>query len=488
MADKWNKYFRITIYLGIIIQILVFLVFPKQAWVEGLLEAWYTSKGLIFYKDFTNQYFPILQMLMVPLHEVFGYNQYSTLFLAPINSLLIFGLLAWGSNKYLKSWVKTIPLIFFLIWNPIVSESHYVTPSFHALLTIIAFFLWIDWLNKPKKILGLFLGLVLGVEIMAMQMTLPFTLLVLLSMFVKSIKERKFNAFVYSVIGYIIPAIFIFIWFYFKNGLYDLYDHNIGYYLGRYPYASMGRDISNILIFAAIFSPVALYVKHIIKSGIDVWQKIISVLAVASLPVTYWLAIFHISRFQMGLPVYAFIFGLGLNCLVAPNKKFKDIGIRLLFILILAINILAFIYSAIPIYKKNILFKQKIQLLTEVYSGDPMFDAVEWIKNNTPKDAKLFVIADPLFYIKTQRLPSHSSGTMNQPFVYEPLDKFKDKIKLRPPDYWVVDERLVNQRFKEFGYEHTTIFFNKLLACEELVARIEYITIRKHNPQKQFCF
>ena len=90
MTKKVDRLFLAILLAGIIFQIIVFLVFPKQAWVEGLLEAWYTSKGLIFYKDFTNQYFPILQMLMVPLHNLFGYNQYPTLFLAPINSILIY--------------------------------------------------------------------------------------------------------------------------------------------------------------------------------------------------------------------------------------------------------------------------------------------------------------------------------------------------------------------------------------------------------------
>jgi len=494
MNKNSNKIFWLVFSLGIVWLLFIYIRFPKSAWAEGLLEAWYSSKGLVFYKDFTSRYFPILYMMMIPLHKIFGFSQTTTIILAPINSLLVFVLLAFVSSRWLKNWYKIIPLIFFLIWNPILSENHFTTPSFHALVNFIAFASWLAWLKKPSHLVSLFIGLFLSLSVMSMQIEIVYALLIFISLFLSSSKDSKsIQRLLITFFAFVTPGVFVVIWFMFKGAFGDFYYWTVSYYLFGYPFATSGREQGVILTFIAVFSPFILFlwslVMHRIKT-IKLSQKIMLILIVTVHPILYLYAIFHPLRFQMALPIYAYIFGFSVQTVLATKIKFNKFRLisPLLISIIIVLNTVGFLYYALPAYRKNLDLSSKYKIITEIDENDPMFDAVQWVKENTSEDSKLFVMADPMFYFESNRLPAHPLGTMNQPFVYEPLDKFKETIKLRPPDYWVIDERLVNQRFKEFGYEQTTVFFNKLLECEEVVARIEYITIRKHNPQKQFCF
>ena len=124
--------------------------------------------------------------------------------------------------------------------------------------------------------------------------------------------------------------------------------------------------------------------------------------------------------------------------------------------------------------------------MTEIYPDDPMYKAVEWIKKNTPQNAKLFATTDSLVYLKTKRLPINAYATSNLPVVYTPFDKFKQALSTTPPDYWVIDERQWD-RFHDFGYDEASEILQKILACEEVVAQIEHITIRKHKQGKNLC-
>ena len=102
------------IFLGIVWEIYVFIRFPKQAWVEGLLEAWYAYKGLVFYKDFTTTYLPFLHLTMMPFHVIFGFTQTPTLVLSPIVSIMTFLTIIIFSWRFLSGWYKYIPPLFFL--------------------------------------------------------------------------------------------------------------------------------------------------------------------------------------------------------------------------------------------------------------------------------------------------------------------------------------------------------------------------------------
>lgn len=497
-----KKIFWAVFLIGIAWLVFVFTEFPKQAWVEGLLESWYVSKGLVHYRDFTSRYFPVLYLLMVPFHRLFGFSQIPTIWLALINSFVIYLIIAILSWKWLRGWFRLLPLILFLLWNPVLAENHFLTPSFHALMNLIAFASWISWLKSPKPWLALILGLSLGLAVMSMQLAIPFAGSIVVSLLLSWWQSRKNRhefqqrclGLFLSLLTFFIPVIYVVGWFMQRNALYDFYYWTINYYFFGYPFASMGREVGNIYIFLAVFgSFIPMFLSMVLPklernmfSSFNLSQRILVLLALFILPLTYWFTIFHYLRFQMGLSIYCLILGLSLQTLWL-NRKIGKQWFSLFLSLTVLFNVLAFIKGALPRYKFSFLYPKQNNVLTEIYENDPVFNAIDWIVKNTPVDARLFVIADPVFYIKTDRLPAHSLGTMNQPFVYLPLEKFSITIQQKIPDYWVVDERLLNQRFLEYGYQNVTDFFNKLLACEPAEVKFEYVTIRKHSPGQKLC-
>ncbi|MDO8503222.1 MAG: hypothetical protein Q7S60_00880 [bacterium] len=495
-----NKLLFGVFVLGILWEVFVFYRLPKQAWVEGLLEAWYTQKGLVFYRDFTNQYPPFLHMLMVVFHKVFGFTQTPSLLLAPLNSILVLVLLLWASLKRLSGWFRILPLVFFLFWDPVLSQNHFSTAAFHETVNFMAFILWFSWYKKPDRLTAFWIGLLSSASLFSMHISVGFVGFIFLSMLYRVFKNKKnFSAFVFASIAFLIPLVFIVLWFAWKNALYDLYWWNIAYYFsGRYPYASLGRGLTNTLTFGAVFGSAAFILRKIYlafkNSGgkskdskeLDKWGLLFLFLIVSSLPISIWFAIFHPVRFQIALPIFAFVFGWGIQLMSNLNKEKKFVNF-LLILLVVVLNIGSFYFYMLPFYKRSFLYRQERNILSKVYKDDPMYDAVKWIRENTSEDARLFVIADPLFYLETQRLPANPRGTMNQPFTYEPLDELSAELSRKPPDYWVIDERLVNERFLQFGYPHTTLYFDKLLACEPEVAKIEYVTIREHNRNSKLC-
>jgi len=466
-----NRLFFIVFSLLVMWELYIMVRLPKQAWVEGLLESWYTSKGLVFYKDFINQYPPFLHMLMVPYHKIFGFTQTPTLVLAPLNSILIIVILSIASFRWLKGKYRVLPILFFVFWDPVLSMNHFSTAAFHELVNLLAFVLWLAWYKKESRSIALIIGFLLSSSLFSMHISVFFVCSIFLTFIFKP------QSFLFALIGFLLPPFYIFIWFLKHNALYELYWWNLVYYLKYYPYTNLGRGLVNTVTFLAVFSPLLFAVRSKVSPVV--------ILILISLPLSIWFAIFHPIRFQIALPIYAFVFGWGLEKMSKMKQK-KYIN-RALILLVLVLNIASFYYYMFPFYKSSFAYRRDRSIITKLYSDDPMYEAVNWIKDNTPDDAKLFVMADPMFHIETNRLPVSARGTMNQPFTYEPLDTLGQELDENPPDYWIVDERLVNERFPQFGYEHTKDYFNKLLLCEPGVARMEYITIRKHVPGKKLC-
>lgn len=496
-----TKFFICAVLFGILLELFVFYRLPKQAWTEALLEAWYTYNGLIFYKDFTNQYFPFLHMLMVPYHILFGFTQTPTIILAPVNSLIVLALLSIVSYRWLSGWYRILPVVFFLFWDPILSENHYSTLGFLEFVNFSVFILWRIWFKRPSNLVAFMIGLGLSASFFSMHITVVYVFVIFLSILIKVLLERRnIWSLAYPLVGFLIPAIFILTWILNKGAWQSFYYWNVAYYFsGYYPYAGMGRGFVNTTLFVAVFSPLLflmrlLYLNITIKTfnmkkifgDKNVLELVFMILVLFSLPITIWFAIFHPIRFQLAIPIFAFTLGFGIQSLNKLEKKIS-LTTTVIIILILATNIVSFFAYMLPKYRSGWNYSQKYNILSKVYPHDPMYTTIQWIRNNTPTDSKLFVLADPLFYIETNRLPANPRGTMSQPFVFQPLEAFAEEIRVKPPDYWVIDERLLSERFYQFGYGYIAEFFNKLLKCEPVVVKIEYITIREHNKIGKSC-
>lgn len=494
---KRNKILLLLIIAGILWELFVFIRFPKQAWVEGLLEAWYAYKGLVFYKDFTTTYLPFLHLIMVPFHMLFGFTQFPTIVLSPIISITTFLLLIYFSWKFLSGWIRFIPPLFFLFWDPILNENHFSTASFQGLINLLIFIIWIFWFRKPKRIYSFWIGFFSSINFLSLQMVAPFIGIISISLLYRYFKkEARLDSLLTYSLGFLIPVLMVLIYFLSKNALWDLYYWNILYYLQDYPYAeSLGRGFTNTLIFFAVFSPLIsftipayLLVKKKFFERLELFsinEYFFIFLSIFSLTLTFWFAIFHPVRFQIGMPLSAILLGIYLHEFIRHKKLFISNLLILLFIGLL--NIWVSIEYIIPKYESMFNHPQKYPILTAVYQDDPMFETIKWIKSHTKEMDKIIVLADPLFYLETNRLPAHRRATKNLPFLWMPLDGLDDELRKSPIAYWVIDERLIQDRFVEYGYPLVSDFFIEAYKCDPIVFQYEYFIIRKRQTASEIC-
>lgn len=480
-----------------------FYKFPRQSWVDGLLESWFLSKGLVMYRDFTNQYFPLLFMLLVPFHKIFGFSQMPTVYLAPVTSIFTLCVLAYFSYKYIKGWVKVIPPLFFAFWDPILLENHFTTAAFHSIVNLLIFVSWYVWYDKPTRFKVVVLGFLLSISLLSMQIVILYVLVVICAVLYRTLTDKKnlgINHFLLFLTGFFIPCLFILLWLKLTGAWSGFWYWNVSYYFsGTYPFLSMGKSSRDFRMFIGIFSPliISLFIcienlfKYFqgrfnnIKSRIqikDFWVFLISLI----LPATFLFAVFHPSRFYMAMSQTAFVFGISLSS-IKERSNTKRYYLLTLLGLIIFLNTFTFIKDLIPIYERYFNYPRKYQMLDKIVENDPIYPAINWIKGNTPENSKLFVTESSLFYFASQRFPSSSRATMSLPMLFRPLSSFREEIIAKPPDYWVIDERNWT-RFINFGYKDVSDYIKKIVSCGKVVARFDYITIVKHAADNVSCF
>ncbi|KKR81581.1 MAG: hypothetical protein UU73_C0001G0143 [Candidatus Daviesbacteria bacterium GW2011_GWA1_41_61] len=479
--------------------LFIFYISPRQAWIDGLIEAYFMSSGLVIYKDFVTQYFPILYLSMLPFHDIFGFTLKPTIALALVSSITAFLLLSFISYKLLKGWFRLIPLLFFLFWDPVLSENHFGTTSFQNILLLSAFALWWVWYQRPKMIPAFLIGLLLGIASMSGHIVLINSTVVFLSMIFRSWQIKKIKSIIYFGLGFLIPVAFVFVYLLTHNVLGDFYNWTIKYYLSDsgYPFA-MGRGVENVVIFLTIFSPLLLVgaiiwfkVKKVKQSffalqkkglTLSLTQSIFWWLILLSFPLPFWFAIFHPNRFLTPEGIYALTAGLALQMLFKIKKNQLTKVLIICLIMLFAFSF----YIVLPKYQRNFSYPRPYLNLTRIYPEDPLFDIISWIKQNTTKEDKLFATVDSLIYLETNRLPANPRASTNLPVFYRPLERLVEELKQNPPDFWVIDERQW-KRFADFGYQAETTVLKRILKCEPVVFQSDYITIKKHIFSQQLC-
>lgn len=449
-------------------------------------------KGLVIYKDFASQYFPTLYFLMVPFHYIFGFIQRPTIILAPVTSITTFLILAFLSFKMLKSWYRLLPLLFFLIWNPVLSENHYSTTMFQDTLILIAFGLWWSWFDKPRKIFAFLMGLLLGIASTSGQIVSIFSAAVGFSILYRVIKkEVRFSNLTFFLAAFLIPYIFMLSWLFYHGALEAFFNWAIGYYLsgGGYPYA-MGRGWENLLLYFTFFSPlIFVVILSCQKNGLIHQKRIFWLLILLTFPIPFWFAIFHPNRLLTAEAIMAISLGLSLQELSKNTKTVNTKTINLIkgvSILLIAMLTITFYFVMIPIYQRNFSHPSETRNRTATYPSDPMYEINKWVINNTPKDAKLFATTDSIIYLETDRLMANPRAATNLPVFYRAIDKTVLELKKNPPDYWVIDERQW-KRFEDMDFAEASHVLQKILSCEPVVFQIEYVTIRKHEVGKELC-
>ncbi len=484
----------LLVLLGLGWEIFSFIKFPKQAWVQGLTEAWFVSNGLSFYKDFLGTYTPFLRATMIPLHNIFGYTHGVTIGLYLVTSLSTFLLLFYATIKWIKGWARILPILFFTAWNQYLTGNHFTTPTFLGLICLLTFCLWRSYLDNKNIPKAFFIGILSGIGVFSMQILTPFVGVIFASLLFVSLNIKNgLKQFYVAILGFLTIAAPILLWL-LKQGIFnDFYYWTIKYHFIDYPYTAYGKSLNDILVFLAVHSPLlliflplfSLYPRNKFR-GIMLENKnnfflIFFILIILSLAAPIWFAIFHPIRFQTTLPLLSFALGLGLFQIYALSNNFRKLQI-FLFSIILFFNVISWLRIVPSYYQRNFDYPVNKQIISKFYPDDPMYGALDWIKNNTPLNSKLFVLGDSLFYFEAKRLPSSTRATTNIPIAYQPRDKFINELKNKPPDYWVIDERSW-KRFEDFGFKDTATLLKNLLLCNKLLIRIDYVAIYKQKGQ-----
>lgn len=501
-TDLSTKFFVLTFILGVFWLLFFFFRFPKQAWIDGLLEGWFMSKGLVIYKDFTSQYLPLLFLLSEPFHKLFGFTQVPTLALIPAASVITFMLITFVSGKWLKGWYRLLPLLFFLLWDPVLGENRFSTPTFQNIFNLLSFVVWFEWFKKPNRALAFVLGILLAITFLSCQITVFYLFVIFLSLLYKVLRDKKnFSSLIFLILGFGIPSIVVFCLLLEKNALYAMYYWNIRYYFsGGYPFSSQGKSNDTIILYLGLFSSIILiignfyfaflnYIKNRSRNflGLSFPQYFFWVLIPLSFAVPFWFGLFYRNRFQMGEAILAISVGMAVQLFYSTKKKYNPLFKKIFLGIFLGITIISIIFVIIPKYKNWLRYPRHLNILTKNYDSDPFTGSIKWIRDNTDNNSTLFATTDSTIYIETDRLPANHRASTNLPFVYRPLEDLKRELKIKAPDYWVIDERNW-KRFHDFGYDDVTDFMKKILECEKVVKKFDYITIRKHEKGKNLCF
>lgn len=489
-----DKLFIIIVVAGVVWLASIFYLSPRQAWIDGLVEAYFMSSGLTIYKDFVTQYFPLLSISMLPFHAIFGFGLKPTIILAPLSSIISFLLLSFIGFKLLKGNFRIIPPLFYLFWSPILSENRFTVVNFQDILLLISFALWWVWYQSPRISTAFLIGFLLGVSSMSGQVVLIHSAILLLSMVIRSWQLEKIRMIYYFIAAFLIPVLFVLFWL-IADGAIDDFLYRMKYYVtGRNYLFDVKRDNENITFFLSVFYPLFLVSSLLFSiwgKGANLKVKQLNLsrdkiffwwLIILIFPISFWFLVFHPNRFLASLGIYALTFGLAMQTIVRIKKvKFKALMlVGFLVLVILSVG------AVIPKYNRAFLHPRSYLNLTTIYPKDPHYDVVQWIKQNTSAKDKLFTTVNSLVYLETQRLPANPRSSIGLPIFYRPFEKMLKELTQNPPDYWVIDERQW-KRFDDFGYQPETTVLKKILSCEKIVFQSAYITIRKHIPGQGLC-
>ncbi len=439
--------------------------------MQGLLESWYASQGLIFYRDATNAYLPFLKFVMWTFHSLFGYSLVLSAVLSPLLSTTI-SMLLYYLNRRAQGIYRVVPVIFFALWNSYLGGNMFSVTSFLGLMLLITYVLWDRCWNKPNVITSFMFGVFCSISVLTLQIVAPFISFLGVTFAVRAMKRNRKQLLPFFV-GGITPVTMVLLWAYSAGILTEFFYWNFWYYFGGYPYASLGKDVSTIAVFIAVHVPLVLYALS--------KRHVLGTISLVVLMSTFWFAVFHPMRFQISLPIIALIYGKGLENRGSGNFKNYIAGGMI------ALSGLVFVLYAAPHYNIALSVKNTNRLVSEVYKGDPMYDAVAWVKENTPSDAKIFVLADTYFYLASKRLPVNPRSALGvEPIFFYPITAFTQEIHSRPPDYWAIDERLFIS-YSNWGSDDVTAAMKGFLQCQTVTATFDYWKIYKTTDLSFSC-
>lgn len=457
---------------------LAFMYFKLShlIWIPGIVFSWFINQGLIFYKDFINFHFPLSTFFILPFYIFTGWNLEIEPLLSLVIAILTLFMLYKTSKKIVSPEGMSVCLIFFsiLFYYFTTSIQYNMEALLGLLLTLILFNLFP--LNKPFTLKLLFLlGILIGItEFFGQIITLTLGAIIIFIIYLISTNkssQKKLPSIIYFILGIVIPAILISLYFIKNQAFVDFFQNNIPYY---FTYLKLANNAENptmlpwddILLF---YSPLLISLIFLLRNRINLKNKkslyILNILGISTIP-TVIFSVFHPHHFLYALPILSLLAGISVELFLQNHNRSIKIITSIIFIFV----IYQLAFSVFPWYIQKISENKGNIIINDSLPGDSMFTATTWIKNNTPHNTRILVAGDDLFYFKSKRLPS-SKFHVILPWHYQPLNKTIPIIQANRPDYWIIGDGYLERISSPDGWnspEISQFIYEELNKCYNL--------------------
>lgn len=431
------------------ILILVFLFTFMKHYLELAVsvETWMLGKGLMLHKDYIAFHFPLVRLILLPFHIISNWNfKIEPFFGLATGISSLFVIYKFGEKFFIKKFSTIVALLFFtsFYWFYATGISFYHEMVIGLFIIISIYFYY----SKRWFLTSLFLGLAL------LSGQVSFITIGTFGLILLSNRNSRKNILTIGL-GFLIPIMFMLIYYADKNALYEFYRWNVLYYL---TYAGYDKNLpmNQVQDLVASFIPILPLIFSFKKN----W--FIYLLAISTIPFNFF-SVFHFHHLSYSLPILAITAGFAYEAI------FKSKIVKQIFKFSLLAFGLIFIVSIFPWYKNHLISSPNFSIANDVTTGDNMDLTINWLKQNSDEKDTIMVFGDSLFYIRSNRLPSVRASA-GMPYAWEPFKEVKDEIHNKPSDFWIIDEQFKNRFVKNYNKHEMVDFMDEELnSCYKLV-------------------
>ena len=420
----------------------VCLKLPHLLWTPSFMGTWFTSKGLIYYRDFIQTHFPLSHFIVYPFLKLFNWNLEVEPFFSFVILLLTLIFIYFIKKSITLSnkgfWISGIFLStlfwYFSTWVQYSQEA-----LIGLILTLVFLLLTRAYSSKtisPKNLF--FMGILLSFAELSGQIVSPvvivFIISILIMLKIKSSDQQRLikNMFIFGL-GIFFPIMIMGTYFLTKGVLADSYYWNVPYYL-IYSKLSQARPgflpTKDIVLF---YLPPLILIFSLLttKRKTDDFPKIVLLLlCIFTIPSVIF-SVFHPHHFLFGLPIISLSWVYILRD--TKNKRLNNI------FLLSAIFVTGYLlYSKYPWYKDKLKFGLPTINLSKVTKNDTQLETIAWLNKNSTQSDRIIVVGDPILYYRADRLPANKYVSV-LPWHYLPIDKTANEFKINKPKFWVID-------------------------------------------------
>lgn len=456
-----------------------FLFNPHYIELGNVINTWFMSKGLIYYQEFPSFHFPIGRIALLIVYILSDFDLRYGPVLALMLGLLTSYTIYCFSIKHFSNTAAFISLsLFALLYWVGTSHIEYTHEAFigAGLALVLYYFFSLLTTNKFHPITMFIVGLLISITELGGQITSLTLTVVVFSLIYFSIKKHT-ASYAKTLIeslccGLILPFALIFVYFGYKNALSDFFYYNIApyfYYLNSTQKDFWSLPGYQLLVYYIPLICIACIIAQrlIAHQSAKLTEILLLILGLSTIPFIVF-GIYHPHHLLYALPLMSIMAGYAWD--LAQRDKYTTYTVAFL----LSILLIIFKLDMYPTFKQRIIFPPNFNIVNDTYPGDGMYEAIQWMRANSSSNARIMVVGDPLFYLKSDHLPS-SRSSEGIPHNWQPFDNIKDEIAYSPPDYWIIADELTSRIAKDFDRPEIIEFLDQqITTCYKL--QVKYKT------------